>query len=409
MTAAARRIGRLKRIDRAAVVVITLGGIAVVIGVLGILLFIAAEAVPLFRGARLAPASSIPLHAASTEAPASHRGVGVDEYRRYLFTVERDARVVFRRLSDGATAIDLPMPGLEPGTVVTSSSRSLLGHFLAAGTDDGRVALAQVRYTPTYENETISGLDVKVVERGLVAVDAGAREVRQVSYDEQDGLKFVAALVGDGELALWRRGEDDAERLATVHVPAGHRVTQVRVGRNAVVIAATDRGRLYRWIFEDEGPRLTDVSPIAEDAVTALEFVIGGNSVVAGTSRGEVSSWFLAPVGHGGEGMVRAHDFEPQGAAVVAFAMSPRDRSFAAAGADGSLVLRHQTSERTLARLEGLAPSGVMVVAPKADGLYAVSRSGVAPFVLDNPHPEISWRTLFGKVWYEGYAKPEYV
>ena len=28
---------------------------------------------------------------------------------------------------------------------------------------------------------------------------------------------------------------------------------------------------------------------------------------------------------------------------------------------------------------------------------------------VDNPHPEITLRTVFGKVWYEGYAKPEYV
>ena len=55
MAAAAKRIGRLKRIDRAAVFVITLGGVAVVVGVLGILLFIAAEAVPLFRPARVVP------------------------------------------------------------------------------------------------------------------------------------------------------------------------------------------------------------------------------------------------------------------------------------------------------------------------------------------------------------------
>ena len=26
-----------------------------------------------------------------------------------------------------------------------------------------------------------------------------------------------------------------------------------------------------------------------------------------------------------------------------------------------------------------------------------------------NPHPEVSWRTLFGKVWYEGYDHPAYV
>ena len=33
----------------------------------------------------------------------------------------------------------------------------------------------------------------------------------------------------------------------------------------------------------------------------------------------------------------------------------------------------------------------------------------MAQWQLDNPHPEITWRTLFGKVWYEGYSQPEYV
>ena len=49
MAAAAGRIKRLKRIDRVAVGVITFGGIAVILSVIGILVFIGAEAVPLFR------------------------------------------------------------------------------------------------------------------------------------------------------------------------------------------------------------------------------------------------------------------------------------------------------------------------------------------------------------------------
>ena len=52
MAAASGRIARLRRIDRAAVVVITLGGIAVVAAVLGILVFVASEALPLFRPPR---------------------------------------------------------------------------------------------------------------------------------------------------------------------------------------------------------------------------------------------------------------------------------------------------------------------------------------------------------------------
>jgi phosphate transport system permease protein len=409
MAAASRRIGRLKRIDRAAVFIITLGGIAVVLSVLGILLFIGAEAVPLFTSAHLYRGKAVGVETAIGKARPGLRAVGIDEYRRYVFGIEPDGSVVFRSLADGGPGRTFPVPGLDPGRPVVSSSRSLMGNFLAAGTDDGRVALMQVRFTPRYEKEALAGLDVDVRDRGVVRIDPQGRPVREVSYDEQDGHQYVVAIVGDRDVAIWRGDEPGVGVQASVSVAEGQRVTHVRTGRNGVVVAATDRGRLYHWLFDESEPRLSDVARVGDDEVTALEFVIGGSSVVVGTARGEVTSWFRADMPGSGEALVRAHQFEPQGSAVVAFAASPRERSFAALGADGSLVLRHQTSERTLARLEGIPATGVMLVAPKADALYLLANGSLTPFVLDNPHPEVSWRTLFGKVWYEGYAGPEYV
>ena len=210
-------------------------------------------------------------------------------------------------------------------------------------------------------------------------------------------------------MALWKTDDSGSEYRAIVSVAADERVTQVRLGRRGVAVAGTDRGRLYHWIFEDDVPELTDVSSVADDEITALEFLVGGSSVVAGTSRGEVSSWFRAPVPRGGEAMVRAHLFEPQGSPVRAFAVSPRDRSFAASSDDGALVLRHQTSERTLARIDGAKAVPLLVVAPKADAVYGLADGTLAPFALLNPHPEVSVRTLFARVWYEGYGSPEYV
>ena len=409
MAVAARRIARLKRIDRAAVFIITLGGLAVVVGVLGILLFIAAEAVPLFRSARLAPVGAITLPTAVDASSPSLRGLGVDEYRTYLFRVEPDARVVFYSLADGQVAHEFPVPGLEPGTAIRASSRSHLGHYLAAGTQDGRVALMQAAFTPRYENETLAGLEVTIRDRGVAAVDPSGRPVREVSYVEQEGRKHVAAIVGDDEVAIWRTDDEGAVHQALVKVAPGRRVTHARVGRNGAVVAGTDSGHLYHWLFDEDVPRLTDVSPVANEPITALEFLIGGQSVVVGTSSGQVTGWFRAAMPDGVEAMVNAQTFEPQGSAVVAFAASPRDRSFVASGADGTLVLRHQTSGRTLARVEGAGSSPVLVVAPKADAVYAFRDGAVLPFALDNPHPEVSWHTLFGKVWYEGYAQPEYV
>lgn len=408
MSAAAGRIKRLRRLDRIAVAVITLGGLSVIVGVLGILLFILGETVPLFRPARLEAAASLPMPAAAASSPGV-RGFGVDEYRRYLSAVDPDSRIVFSDLASGQAVRAHPVPGLEPGTRITAASHSLLHHDVAAATADGRVALARIAYTPRYEGARLMDLEPVVRARGLVALDPSGRAVREVSYVDDAGRQFVAGLVDGGDIVVWRSDEDGASRQAVVRVAEGQRATHVRVGRNGAFVAATDTGRLYHWLFDADTPTLTDVSPVADEPVTAIEFLLGGSSVVVGTAGGGVSVWFRAAMPDGTEAMVRAQDFESQGSAVTAIAPSPRERTFAASGADGSIVLRHQTSGRTLARLAHGGLADVMLIAPKADALYLVRPGVVTPFTLDNPHPEVSWRALFGRVWYEGYATPEYV
>jgi phosphate transport system permease protein len=108
---------------------------------------------------------------------------------------------------------------------------------------------------------------------------------------------------------------------------------------------------------------------------------------------------------------VRAHVFAPQAGAVRAIAPAIRDKSFVTAAADGSLVLRHLTSERSLIAFPatGAAPQQALIT-PKSDGILVLrGDGGLARYEIRSPHPEVSWRALFGKVWYEGYGRPEYV
>ena len=149
MASASKRIARLKRIDRAAVFVITLGGLSVVVGVLGILVFIAAEALPMFRSAGLDARPAVTLADAAAEVPDGMRAVATDEYGRISVRVEPDGTLKFRNLNDGSVAQVVPIPGLTPGTAIVSSSRSVLGEFhrrrhrrRSRGADDGAVHAA---------------------------------------------------------------------------------------------------------------------------------------------------------------------------------------------------------------------------------------------------------------------------
>ncbi len=409
MAAAAKRIGRLKRIDRAAVVLITLGGVAVVVAVLGILVFIASEAVPLFTPASLLPRGETRVATGISPANAgSLRAVGVDEYRKYLFTVEPAGSVVFYRFDSGERVREFPLAGLNAATVL-SSSRTVIGNFLAAGLNDGRVALMQPRFVPEYVGDTLKDLTLDVRDRGVVTVDPAGRPVRQVSYIEQDAQKFVAALVADDEVSFWWTDGEGAEQRAALRVEALHTITHVRIGRNGSVLAGTDQGAVYHWALQPD-LKLTDVSKVSASPITALEWMLGGNSWAAGAEDGTLTGWFSAPVGtEGDHTMVKAHTFAPQRAPVVAIALSGRERSFATAGRDGEVVLRHQTSERVLADLPASGAVDALLITPKADGLLTLGATRLQQYDLVNPHPETSFKTLFQKVWYEGYAEPEYV
>jgi phosphate transport system permease protein len=409
MAEAASRIKRLKRIDRAAVGVITFGGIAVVLSVVGILIFIAAEAVPLFRSSSVALSGTLRPGSSADAAPATSAALGSDEFGRYVYRLDAAGALTFFNRGTGAVESVSSPPSLA-GTRITSTSRSLMGDFVAVGTADGRVVRLQVRFLPVHENGAVSGVKVDIRERGAVALDPAGRAVRSVSYLEEGERKIVAGQISDTDVAIWW-SEGDTEHRADVRVADGRTVTAVRVGRTGTVVAGTSGGEVYHWELGAESPTLTDVSPVSSTPITALQYIIGNSTFIAGTADGQVSAWFRAPVTPEGEyGMVRAAQFEPQGASVTAIAASTRDRSFATGSSDGRVLLRHQTSGRTLASVPGSVGVQGLAMTPKSDGLLVARTGGeVDQFRLGNPHPEASLHTLFGKVWYEGYAKPEYV
>jgi len=443
MAAAAVRIRRVKRLDRAATALITLGGIFIVASVLFIFLFIFAETLPLFRvaegrslglvplaegtaahasddaaGAAVAAgAPSVPTDSATATAlrpgdGAKPLAIGIDEYQMYLYELLPDGRFEFLRTRDGSLSREVPVAGLA-GNRVSSASRSRANDFVAVGTSDGRAVLLQVRWRPVYENQALVDLEIEVRERGRLELEPQGRPLRLIDYREREAERVVAAVVGDDEIVLAQRNEDEgSESRERLRIGNGERITALRLSRTELLVAGTDTGQLYVWELGPQ-PRLAQIERASAQAITALEYAVGDASVLVGDQAGEVSAWFRTRIQEDDERLtlVRAHEFAPQGTPIRSIGASTRDKTFVTAGADGSRVLRHLTSERSVLSFpptgQGIAN---VLITPKADGLIAERDDGrLARYEIQAPHPEISWRTLFGKVWYEGYAKPEYV
>jgi phosphate transport system permease protein len=437
--AQASRLRRVKLIDRLAVGFITFGGLFIIVAVLFIFVFILGESLPLFRPASgeakgtVALAAVPPLeHAPVVPAPLSGAVpakapvqapdavaltepgmplvMGTDEYQRYFYEVLSDGRTAFWTI-DGRFSRQLPPTSVGRSRVL-SASRSLAGDFVALGTADGHVSLQQVRFTPRYEDQKLVDLELSVRDRGMVAIDPQARPIREVAYEETDGRKTVLAVPADDTVLVWRTDDEGAEHRAELRTRDGERVTRVRIGRSDTAVAATENGNLYHWELVPE-VRLTEAAHVSEEEVTALEYVLGNITLIVGDARGNLSGWFRVrekeddPDPH----FVKAHSYPGQGVAIAAIGASTRDKSFVTAGNDGSLVMRHMTSERSVISFPATgAPVDAVLLTPKMDGIIVKQSDGrLARYEISAPHPDSSFRALFGKVWYEGYSQPEYV
>jgi phosphate transport system permease protein len=429
----AARLRRVKLVDRLAVGFITLGGVFIIVAVLFIFVFIFGETLPLFRPAQGTPRGTINLAAVPPLEPPAPSGAppaaappgadqpmaahlakplvfGIDEYQLYIYQVLADGRTAFFRASDGSFVKQLA-PASEGPFQALTASRSLTGDFVAVAGSDGRVLLQQVVFRPRYDDQKLQDLELEVRARGVVELDPARRPIREVAYDENDGRKTLVGVPADDEIFVYRTDDEGAERRAAFKTSDGERVTAVRLGRSDTLLAATEKGNLYHWELAPE-PRLTQVIHASAEPITAVDYALGDTTAIVGDAQGNISGWFRVRLAEDDPEpqLVKAHTYPPQGVAIRAIGASTRDKSFVTAGTDGSLVLRHMTSERSVITLPATGePVDSVLITPKMDGIIVKQTDGrLARYEISAPHPEITWKALFGKVWYEGYSAPEY-
>ena len=185
-----------------------------------------------------------------------------------------------------------------------------------------------------------------------------------------------------------------------------------RKGQN--LYAGTDNGWLVRWDLSDGEGRLVETVEAFKDhrRITALVTVLGDYSLAVGDSQGNITTWMGVNKPGSGEDkhLALIHHLPGLTRPVIRLLDSPRDKSIAAFDDQGTITLVHMTSERLLLTLKAGMPVSAAAFADRGRELVITGTNGrAAAWRLEILHPEISLSTLFGKVWYEGYNKPEYV
>jgi phosphate transport system permease protein len=337
----------------------------------------------------------------------------IDEKKTVGVALGRDGGLVVFDAATGAVRHRRPL--FDPAPRATAFARDADG-AIAIGFEDGTVRLGRV---------APSGDDVDAKLDPPLGL-AGTGAVALLDYKKKGDRDLVTVLRADGALSqneVSQRetpGGDVRVELEEHPLPFEPAATapaflvQNRLGDQVYVAWSDGAGR--RYDLRDRGaPAVAetfDLVPDASGQLTDLRFMLGDQSLIAGDSLGGINVWFRVarPGTRDGYRMVVAHHLEPHGGPVVRSAISSRDKSFLTATAGGEVWLRHMTSERVLSRLTtGSERVAALQLAPKGDGIFALDAAGNGwLWDLSNPHPETTLRTLFGRVWYEGYDQPSF-
>ncbi len=406
--------------------VVSGGGLLVIISVVLIMVYLLVSVMPLFGSASL-----------DEYAGYDFPGEGLDESDILEFEEGADVFARYRRSGEwqffdtesGALLHTHHLPPDWQGTA-TAISDSHGGRYIVYGSDDGRALILEREWSIGFEDNIKRVTPIMRYPFGeeSFAMDREAeRPLRRIAVAvEEEGLSLAAVVQDDyndarAELLIQHYQRESAlfgegatlELVREFVIPLPQQVDFLLLGPSRRYVYVADRDG--RAIHYDITPRrespllLGNYSLLSEGRLTAMEFLLGGNSVLTGDNRGNIVQWMLVDRGDGIR-LERANAFFIQGE-VRFIRREHRRKGFLAASTEGYLGIYHATSGNHLLheqRFSGMPAA--LAVAPRADRILLGGEDGVASVLnLDNPHPEISWRSLWGKVWYEGYTEPEYV
>ncbi|MGH7863372.1 MAG: ABC transporter permease subunit, partial [Candidatus Binataceae bacterium] len=440
--------------DRIADWTIRIGGIAVIVAVLGIMVFLAVVVVPLFTGGKVTSVNGGVL----AEVRGRMMFERIDEYRTIVAGLAQDGRAQANHLLSGA-GLAVGAPDIAGGPQITSWSNALEGDYFALGFEDGTVRFGRLAFdtriltpdqVPRGAREIAGGdrTDGEAIYSPLPGSQVRRLSVRIALDDPQtivDGKSIVAVdyrssgTVERPTSAFVTIDSDHVARLSHTEsrvnllsgktstdystsvlppLPPSNEIAGVLITENADQVYICERsGRVFRYNTRNfNQPVLAETVELfpGETTLTAFGFLIGEQSIVAGASNGAVNIYFRihreGAKSADGDTLVLAHQLEPQPAAIIAMNASRRRKLFATADARGSVWLRYSTSEQTLLKLAPADASlrfDAVVLAPRDDAVVAISADGrYYDWGISAPHPETTLTSIFGKVWYEGYPQP---
>jgi phosphate transport system permease protein len=394
------------------------GGLAVLAAITLIFFYLAYVVAPLFQGAKLTAETA--LSPAWLQDAGKPLMITIEEQNQIGLRVSDKGDAVFFRIEDGAELkrVVLPIPA---GATVTSIGEDQPGTpLMVLGLSNGQALVIKHNYLISYPDniKTISPSISYPYGEAALNLDEQGQPLEHVSLNATDKSLVLAGATGAQLHVLSLTQEENMMTGETTSEQTRIELPQMTETVKAIFIDPRQQwlyvvnGRAQADVFSLRDRSLNGRYKLLEDAsaeVSASTQLVGGVSLIIGSSKGGLAQWFMARDIDGEMRFQHIRDFQMSTAPIVRITAEQRRKGFVALDASGKLGVFHSTAHRTLLVDQVSDGPGILGMSPRADEIIVEQGGKLLPMSLSNPHPEVSWSALWGKVWYENYDSPQYV
>ena len=403
------------RKDMFASKIIGLGGLVVIAAVLLILFYLMYVVTPLFLPAKLSRAS---LEGDVSWLNNDTAFLALEEQQQVAFRITQKGTADFFSI-DGLQLLESTdiRAGDKKVAVVTGDQ----GHsgLVAVAFDDGRVSLLRNDYSTDFS----AGIELRKVvpkidfpygtDTKALMPDGGITGL--VLSDTGSELVLAAAGSG-GRVHLDRNSKQENFLSGEINLESTVKAMQVDF-EIATITISND----HRWLYlgNDSGEihfintltmQEAGIVKVSDQAITSMSMLLGGISVLVGDAGGIVTQLFPVRDEDNQYSLQIIRRFEGQQSAITQIIPEQRRKGFIAVDAADNMTIFHSTAGKTVLREKLTAQPSALALAPRASGLLLLYGDNNVEFIdIDNEHPEVSFASLWSKVWYENYSEPEYV
>jgi phosphate transport system permease protein len=396
---------------------IAVGGVGVILAVVLIFFYLVWVVFPLFLPATSHVGDSRVMPGWNRSEPVYF---SIEEQQEVGLRVASTGQAEFFHTGDGRILDSINLPFLSGEQAKLSAAAPERNGTVALASANGNVVVLRHRYETRFDG----GVETRRIEPKLefpygeeALLKTGSAVLVGLALSDSESAIVVAAVSESGQ--LWMNQATKAENFLTGEITLEPSEREARFDFEPTGVAISGN---HRWLYlsDDQGRihRLNLASlerqqtvEVSDSPITAMTMLLGGISILAGDADGEISQLFPVRTEQNEFQLELIRRFEPLSGAVTAILTEQRRKGFMALDAAQQLGIYHSTAGRMVYR-SSLAEEQprALALAPRANGLMIEGAGGSLRILdIDNEHPEVSFSSLWSKVWYENYEEPEYV